>query len=67
MPDDVIRRRFRAGLRNLFSVYLDSVDSWTIYANADAVSPRLIASRGVDGPDVIADKAAWKALKEFHS
>src|SRR5262245_26863405 len=47
VPDVVVRRRFIAGLRNLFSVYMDAVDSWTIYDNADVVSPRLVASRAV--------------------
>ncbi len=39
-----VRRRLAAGLRNLFSVYMDVVDAWTIYDNVDIVSPHRIAS-----------------------
>jgi predicted ABC-type ATPase len=67
VPDSVVRRRFVAGLRNLFSVYMDSVDAWTIYDNADVVSPRLVASRAVGGAVSIADGDAWKALEELQS
>jgi predicted ABC-type ATPase len=64
VPDDVVRRRFSAGRRNLFSVYMDAVDSWTIYDNADVVSPRLVASRTSGGLEIIVDEATWKTLKE---
>jgi predicted ABC-type ATPase len=67
VPDSVVRRRFVAGLRNLFSVYMDAVDAWTIYDNADVVSPRLVASRAVGGSVSIADGDAWKALEELQS
>jgi predicted ABC-type ATPase len=67
VPDVVVRRRFIAGLRNLFSVYMDAVDSWTIYDNADVVSPRLVASRAVGGSVIVADVDAWNVLKELHS
>jgi predicted ABC-type ATPase len=65
VPDVVVRRRFIAGLRNLFSVYMDAVDSWTIYDNADVVSPRLVASRAVGGSAIVADADAWNVLKEL--
>jgi predicted ABC-type ATPase len=67
VPDEVIRRRFVAGVRNLFAVYMDAVDAWTIYDNADVVSPRLVASRAVGASTVIADAATWNALKEQQS
>jgi predicted ABC-type ATPase len=67
VPDAAVRRRFAAGLRNLFSVYMDVVDAWTIYDNADIVSPHLIASRAVGAATVIADTEAWKFLKELQT
>lgn len=63
VPAEVVRRRFVLGLRYLFSIYMDVVDAWTLYDNADVESPRLIASRGIRGAPVIADAAAWNALK----
>ncbi len=64
MPDGVVRRRFAAGLTNLFARYLASVDSWQVYDNADVTGPRLIASRAAGTPAVIADPNAWLNLEE---
>lgn len=67
VPDAVIRRRFVAGLRNLFSVYMQVVDAWTIYDNADVVSPRLVASRAFGADTIVADAEAWESLKELQA
>lgn len=64
VPEDVVRRRFVAGLQNLFGQYLPLVDSWQIYDNADLTGPRLIASQAVEKTVVIADPGAWQNLKE---
>ena len=58
VPDGVVRRRFVAGLRNLFSVYMPAVDAWNVYDNGDVVSPRLIASRAFGASAVVADLEA---------
>ena len=34
VPEDVVRRRFDAGLRNFEAVYRKVVNSWIIYDNA---------------------------------
>jgi predicted ABC-type ATPase len=41
IPEDVIRRRFDAGLRNLEQAYKAAVDAWAVYDNEGAV-PKLI-------------------------
>jgi predicted ABC-type ATPase len=41
IPEDVIRRRFDAGLRNLESVYKAAVDTWAVYDNSGE-SPKLL-------------------------
>ena len=46
---------------------MDVVDTWTIYDNADIVSPHLVASRAVGAAAVIADAEAWKFLKELQT
>ncbi len=33
IPEDIIRRRYVSGIRNLFRLYLDIVDSWIIVNN----------------------------------
>ena len=67
VPNAVVRRRFVVGLRNFFSVYMHALDAWTIYDNADVVSPRLVACQAVGEAPAVADDTAWKALKELHS
>ena len=67
VPDALVRRRFVAGLKNLFTVYLHAVDAWTIYDNADVFSPRLVASQALAGSRVVADLEAWKSLKELQA
>jgi predicted ABC-type ATPase len=64
VPEDVVRRRFAAGLTNLLAHYSGLVDSWQVYDNADMTGPRLIASRAAGMHPVIADPSAWKSLKE---
>ncbi len=64
VPQDVVRRRFAGGLKNLFTSYPDVVDSWQVYDNAGLTGPRLIASRAAAAPAVVADPTAWEHLKE---
>ena len=41
VPDEAVRRRFRAGWRNFNDVYRDLVDRWAVYDNS-GVDPVLI-------------------------
>lgn len=62
VPEQVVRRRFAAGLRNLVTCYLDVVDSWQVYDNSGMSEPRLIASRNAGASVEILDSEAWQAL-----
>jgi len=42
IPEEVVRRRFHKGLRNLFKLYRPTLDSWSIFDNSE-VLPHLIA------------------------
>jgi predicted ABC-type ATPase len=46
VPDDVVRRRYAGGLRNLFELYQPIVSTWQVYDNSDLRGPRLIATGG---------------------
>ena len=41
IPTDVVRRRFDAGLRNLFQLYIPVVDYWALYDNSTCPSEKL--------------------------
>src|SRR5580692_2699793 len=45
VANDVVRRRFDAGLRNFENVYRELVDSWTLYDNSGN-TPMLITKAG---------------------
>lgn len=34
IPEDIIRRRYVSGIKNLFNLYATEVDSWSIYDNS---------------------------------
>ena len=64
VPEEVVRRRFAAGLRNLFTRVDGAVDSWQVYDNSEFPPPRLIASRSSEMRILIEDSRAWDNLKE---
>lgn len=39
IPKDVIHRRYRAGLRNLFEFFVPIVDLWSLYDNTKELTP----------------------------
>ena len=43
VPEDVIRRRFAAGLRNFQNIFCELVDSWVFYDNSGPV-PKFVAA-----------------------
>ncbi|MEG4500437.1 zeta toxin family protein [Microcoleus sp. F10-C6] len=58
IPEDVIRRRYDRGRRNLTSLYLSLCDSWIVYNNS---SPALllVARKNAQGEPIIYEKQTW--------
>jgi len=63
IPDDVIRRRYIAGVRNMRRLYLPLVDIGLVYDNSDR-SRILIAERRPSAPLVVHDPIRWKQIEE---
>lgn len=64
IPIDVIKRRYQSGIENLFSIYLDIVDSWMIVENLR--SPRVvIADGGKDSDMNIYDVELFEKMKSY--
>lgn len=61
VPEEVIRRRYHAGLRQLFATYMALVDSWTLYDNSIAGPPTILAHG--PNPLVIHEVEAWSQLE----
>ncbi len=62
IPVDTIRRRYRAGLKNLIELYLPLADTWSVYQNEEPGDPTLIGN-GSAGQLTIINSACWKALE----
>lgn len=62
--EEVVRRRFAAGLGNLLSLYDRAVDSWEVLDNSAMSGPRLLARRRARKRPEIVERTAWSALVE---
>jgi predicted ABC-type ATPase len=64
VAEEVIRRRFAAGLGNLLSLYDRAVDSWEVLDNSSVSGPRVLARRRAGKRPEFLDRAAWGRLLE---
>jgi predicted ABC-type ATPase len=64
VPAEVVRRRFVVGLRNFFTRYESSVDSWQLFDNSQSSGPRLIAARAPGEAQRTWDVEGWESLVE---
>ena len=69
IPDETVRRRFAAGLKNLFSLYIPLATSWMVLDNSSKRLPaRLVALGGEGRGTYIERQNVWDRLvKEFDS
>jgi predicted ABC-type ATPase len=65
VPLDDLRRRFRVGIQNLFSIYRPVIDAWSLYDNGQHV-PVLLAYGTPDEITVAADAAFQKIVADFN-
>jgi predicted ABC-type ATPase len=63
IPDDVVVRRYWAGLRNLHQLYLPLADTAAIYDNSDD-HPVVIAEKSEANRLVIRDQKRWSKMLE---
>ena len=65
IPEDVIRRRYVAGLKNFFTLYLPLADIWRAYDNSELNDPQFVA-RGQQGQsETIFLPDVWNRMKEI--
>jgi predicted ABC-type ATPase len=67
VPVPVIRRRYEAGLQNLFQLYLPLANSWDLFDNSEPGRPRLVAVGDGDAVTVGDNGETWRRLKENYS
>jgi len=66
VPEETVRRRYRAGLRNFFRLYQPLTTSWRMYDNSRAYRRSLVAS-GHGSKDIhVREETLWKQItREF--
>ena len=62
IPEDVIRRRFESGLRNLFHLYRPVFDAWWLY-DASRLPPPIIASEE-DGELTVLKSELYNSIQQ---
>ena len=63
IPEGTVRRRYEAGLRNLFGTYLALATTWAVYDNSDLV-PRLVAAGERETATIVADPDTWTLMQQ---
>lgn len=63
IPVDVIRRRYQAGIENLFNIYIPIVDSWMLIENQS--NPRIIISIGKQHDTRISNNELFEKIKAY--
>ncbi len=68
IPEETIRRRYKTGLKNFFSLYKPIADYWQILDNSDVnkFSPIAIGSCFLNELS-IANKNIWHKLQESYN
>ncbi|QNL51858.1 zeta toxin family protein [Olivibacter sp. SDN3] len=61
IPDDIVARRYKRGVVNLFELYIPICDEWMVFVNMD-VSPELIAKSDSLGKEIY-NTELWERIE----
>ncbi len=64
IPEDIIRRRYKAGISNLFRLFIPKVDYWGIYDNSEQTRIKIASGSKMKGVDVF-NEELYKSIKEY--
>jgi len=62
IPEAVIRRRYLAGARNLFSLYIPITDTWRVFDNTRLADMSLVATGGKRERTLIYNPVIWQNI-----
>lgn len=65
IPEDVIRRRYKGGLKNFFNLFLAKVDNW-LFVNNSGDKYEIIAE-GALNEETIGNIEQWEKLKRKYN
>ena len=61
IPNDVVRRRYQAGLRNLLGLYIPLADNWYVFDNS-GTRARPVAASTSGGRFQLQDELIWRRM-----
>ena len=64
IPEDVIRRRYVAGIKNLFQLFMNEVDYWAIYDNSEQFRQKVASGRKGKAMDIFVEYK-FKAIEDY--
>lgn len=64
IPEETIRRRYRSGICNFFSLYRAIADSWAVYDNSELGEPVILAQSGAASEQTIYHPNRWAKFCE---
>jgi predicted ABC-type ATPase len=62
IPEETIRRRYSAGIRNFFELFRPSADLWRVYDTSGSGFPILLAEGRMGGRELILVPSLWQLL-----
>lgn len=65
VPEDVVRRRFKASIMNFFHLYRPLAYRWTVYDNSMIGGPRLVARGVAEKAIIVTESSVWNKLLEY--
>jgi len=66
VPDEVVRRRYYAGLRNFFRLYRPMATTWQIYDTTHGLKPQMIAWGSGERTLQVLDRRTWEQIEGDH-
>jgi predicted ABC-type ATPase len=61
IPENVIKRRYFRGIKNLINLYIPVYDNWTVFNNLRLTSELLAEGKGLDNPSIL-NKKDWDSI-----
>lgn len=65
IPEEVIRRRYVAGLKNFFGLYMPLADDWRAYDNSEIGKALLVAEKRLEQTEIIHRLETWQRMKRI--
>ena len=64
IPEPIVKRRYIAGIRNLFRLFMNKVDYWVIYDNSEYPAV-LVAAGGKEDKVNIMSESKYKVIADY--